>query len=383
MEENMTTQTPTAQGTARATCLYMAMELSAKQWKLGFTDGSCRRARHRTVPAGALGQVAAEASAAKQKLGLPEDAPVRSMYEAGRDGFWIHRALERCGYENIVIDPSSLEVDRRARRAKTDRLDLEKLLASLVRHHRGEKVWRTVRVPTEQDEVARRRHRERERLLREASALNNCIRSLLVTHGIQIRSCHRLASKLESLRRWDGSVLPAEVVTELKRMSTRWELVQAQLRDLESEIRAELGDDSKASEQARTLQLLRGISAESALVLSKELFAWREIRNRRQLGALAGMVGSPYSSGDVERDRGISKAGNRRVRVLMTELAWCWLRYQPTSGLSKWFHERFGGGKRMKRIGIIAVARKLLIAFWRFVEDGVVPDGARLKPAIA
>jgi transposase len=154
-----------------------------------------------------------------------------------------------------------------------------------------------------------------------------------------------------------------------------------QLRILESELRDDLAGDSKASQQARQLELLRGIGGQTALVLAKELFAWREIKNRRQLGALAGMVGVPYSSGTSEREQGISKAGNRRVRTLMVQLAWGWLRFQPSSSLSRWFHERFGVGKRMRRVGIIALARKLLIAFWRFVEDGVVPDGAMLRPA--
>src|SRR5262249_53911767 len=151
-----------------------------------------------------------------------------------------------------------------------------------------------------------------------------------------IRSCFGLAGKLHAFRRWDGSPLPAALLAELRRICARWELAHQQLLELEAEIRDELGQASKASEQARTLQLLRGVSAQSALVLSKEIFSWRAIKNRRQLGALAGMVGSPYSSGDSERDRGISKAGNWRVRTLMNELAWCWLRYQPNSKLTKW-----------------------------------------------
>jgi transposase len=378
----MTMQTPGAKTNVQPAILYMAMELSANEWKLGFSDGSCRSPRRRTVAAGAIAAVIAEAVMARQKLGLPPKAPMRSVYEAGRDGFWIHRALVGQGCDNVVIDPASLEVDRRARRVKTDRLDLEKLLVSLIRHHRGERVWRVVRVPSEKDEDARRRHRERERILRDSTALSNRIRGLLAMHGVSIRSCFGLKAKLEALRCWNGRPLPAALRAELQRNCERWEVAQRQVRELEKEIKNELGDDSKASEQARTLQLLRGISAESSLVLSKEIFSWREIRNRRQLGALAGMAASPYSSGDSERERGISKAGNRRVRTLMTELAWCWLRYQPSSKLSCWFRERFGEGKRMKRVGIIALARKLLVAFWRFVECGVVPDGAELKPAL-
>ena len=361
--------------------LYMAMELSANTWKLGFSDGSSRRPRRRTVAAGAMASVLEEIKLAKAKLGLSMNAPVKSVYEAGRDGFWIHRALTKHGVENVVIDPSSLEVDQRARRAKTDRLDLERMLSSLARYYRGEKVWRTVRVPSEEEEDARRRHRERERLLHESTALNNRNRALLVMHGIQIGSCAGLSARLNALRTWNGSQLPEAIKDELRRNCDRWELIQKQIGELQSDIKEEISGHSKASEQARTLQCLRGIRAESALVLAKELFSWREIKNRRQLGALAGLVGSPFSSGEIERERGINKAGNRRVRTLMIELAWCWIRYQPSSKLTNWFQERFGGGKRMKRIGIVAVARKLLIAFWRFVEDGVVPDGALLKPA--
>jgi transposase len=360
----------------------MAMELSAKEWKLGFSNGSCHRPRRKTVPAGAVGEVIAEVQAAKRKLRLPEDAPVKSVYEAGRDGFWLHRALVAHGIESIVIDPASLQVDRRARRAKTDRLDLEKMLVNLIRHDGGERVWRMVRVPSDRDEAARRRHRERQRLLKEATALSNRIRGLLATQGVQIRSGVQLGEQLEALRRWDGTALPQTLLAELHRMAERWDLIRKQIRDLEKEIEAELVDGSKASEQALQLQLLRGITAPTALVLCKELFAWREIRNRRQLGALAGMVGMPYSSGQIHRDQGISKAGSKRIRTLMVQLGWAWLRYQPTSALSRWFHGRFGVGKRMRRIGIVAVARKLLVAFWRFLEDGVVPDGAVLKPAV-
>lgn len=377
----MATQTPEMKTIATTATLYMALELSRRDWKLGFSDGSCRSVRRRTVPSGSIAALLSEVAAAKEKLGLPDGAAIKSVYEAGRDGFWIHRALVAHGIENVVIDPASLEVDRRARRAKTDRIDLEKMLVSLIRHHRGERVWRTVRVPTEADEDKRHRHRERERLLKEKLALSNRMRGLLANHGIEIRSCVGLAAQLESLRRWDGSPLPDALRAQLRRMSERFDFACKQIRELEKEIAGELVDGSKASQQALQLQLLRGIGAPTALILSKELFAWRDIKNRRQLGALAGMVGVPYSSGDSHHDQGISKAGSRRVRSLMVQLAWGWLRLQPTSALSRWFHERFGIGKRLRRVGIVALARKLLIAFWRFVQDGVVPEGALLKPA--
>lgn len=377
----MTTQTPDMKTISTPATLYMALELSQRDWKIGFSDGSSRSLRRRSVPSGAIAAVVAEIDAAKKKFGLRRDAAVKSVYEAGRDGFWIHRALVAHGVENVVIDPTSLQIDRRARHAKTDRLDLEKLVVGRVRHDRGESVWRTVRIPTEVDEDKRRMHRERERLLKEKIALSNRMRGLLATHGVEIRSCLGLIAQLDSLRRYDGSPLPGAVRAELQRMSERWDLARKQIRELEAEVTNELADGSKASQQALQLQLLCGVGPSSALVLTKEIFAWREIKNRRQLGALAGMVGVPYSSGHSHRDQGISKAGSRRIRSLMVQLAWGWLRYQQKSALSSWFHERFGVGKRLRRVGIVALARKLLIAFWRFVEDGVVPDGAALKPS--
>lgn len=377
----MTTQTPGEKPIVSAPCLYMAMELSSKTWGLAFSDGSARRCRRRSVEARDVAGLLTEIRLAKEKLDLAADATVKCVFEAGRDGFWIDRAMKQHGIENVVIDPTSLEVDRRARRAKTDRLDVERLLASLVRHHRGEKVWRVVRVPTQDEEDARRRHRERETLVHESTALNNRARGLMVLQGIEIRSMSGLASKLDSLRCWDGKPLPTAMRDELKRLCERWEVVHRQVLELEAVIRDELRESSSpAVEQARTLQILRGISPQSALLLSKEMFSWRQIRNRRQLGALAGLVASPYSSGESDRQRGITKAGNRRVRVLMVELAWGWLRYQPNSKLTMWFNDHFSGGKRTKRVGIVALARKLLVAFWRLIQDGVVPEGAETRP---
>jgi transposase len=382
----MMTQTPEVQISAQPACLYMSLELASKNWKLAFSDGSCARPRRRVVTAGAAKDVAAEIALAKQKLGLTADAPVRSVYEAGRDGFWVHRMLTELGCDNVVIDPSSLQVDRRARRAKTDRIDLESLLANLIRHCRGEKkVWRLVRIPTEHEEDARRPHRERERLKKEMTALASRIRGLLATQGVKIEGYVRLRGRLDSIRRWDGQPLPSKLRMEIERMCERWEFAREQLRKIETAIDAEIeAQQTRASQQATTLQLLRAVSARSGMVLSTELFAWRQIKNRRELGALAGMVGTPFNSGDADHDQGISKAGNHFVRNLMVELAWNWLRFQPSSALSRWFRERFGkGGKRMRRIGIVGLARKLLIAFWRFVEHGVVPAGAVLRRAAA
>ena len=378
-----TTQSPIVETiTGSAPCLYLALELSGREWRLAFTDGACRRPRHRKIPAvDAVRAVPVEVALAKAKLGLPDEAAVKTVYEAAWDGFWVHRMLEGLGYESVVIDPSSLQVDRRRLHAKTDRLDVTRLVGDLVRHHRGERIWRVVWVPSVQDEDARRPHRERSQLMKEALSLGNRIRALLGTYGVRTARYDELVEKLDSLTTWDGEPLPQRLSEEVGRMSRRLRVVKEQLKEVEAGIAETLAERrSEAGRQAVLLQQLRAVSGRSGLVLATEVFAWRRIRNRRQLGALAGLVGVPYDSGGTRHDQGISKAGNKRVRTLMIELAWLWLRYQPGSALSVWFQERFGkGSKRSRRVGIVALARKLLVAFWQFVEHGVVPTGAQLR----
>jgi transposase len=314
---------------------------------------------------------------AKVRCHLAADAPVRSCYEAGRDGFWLHRWLTDQGIVNLVVDPASIEVNRRARRAKTDRLDSDKLLSMLMRYYGGERrVWAIARIPTPEQEDERRVHRELERLRQERTAHSNRIRSLLVLHNLRVE---RIGGR--AWAHWwaqqAGQLLPglqAEIEREFERLS----LVARQIRTLE--VQQERQVRSGAQPAIAVLSRLAGIGTGSAWTLVKELFGWRQFHNRREVAGCLGLAPTPYSSGTSEVEQGISKAGNKRARWLMVELAWSWLRFQPASQLSQWFNERFEGGKRMRRIGIVALARRLSIALWRYLEQGEIPLGATLKP---
>jgi len=364
---------------ASAPVLYMALELSNKNWRLAFGDGTKRR--QTSVPAADLVKLAEAVAKAKERFKMPASARVVSCYEAGRDGFWLHRHLRSVGIENEVIDAASIEVNRRLRHVKTDRLDGERLLAKLIRHHTGEREgWSVVRAPSLEEEDARRLHRELERLKRERLAHRVRIQSLLVVQGIRVRSTGAAKLRLETLTLWDGRSLPGELRCELERELERLALVERQIAALEAERRERLREPKTDAERS-VVQLMRlgAIGPTSAWLLVMEFFGWRRFRNRREVAALAGLVSTPYNSGDRERDQGISKAGNRRVRAMMVEIAWLWLRFQPKSALSQWYHRRFaGGGLRMRRIGIVALARRLLIALWRYLADGVIPEHARL-----
>ncbi len=367
------------EGNAKVPVLYMALELSDKTWKVVFGDGV--RRRQVVVPAADLAKLACAVAKAKERFEMPASARVVSCYEAGRDGFWLHRHLRGVGIENEVVDSSSIEVSRRLRRAKTDRLDGDRLLAKLVRYHAGEREgWSVLRVPSIEDEDARRLHRELARLKRERLAHRCRIQSLLVIHGVRAKVNATISTRLEALTLWDGSALPPELKRELEREAQRLGMVQSQIAQLEATRRERLREPRTPSER-RVVQLmgLGAIGPSSAWLLVMEFFGWRGFRNRREVAAAAGLVGTPYNSGEVERDQGISKAGNRRVRAMMVEIAWLWLRFQPQSDLAKWYQARFaGGGLRMRRVGIVALARRLLIALWRYLEHGVIPEGARM-----
>jgi transposase len=373
------------QYTQPAKALYLAFELSSKTWKLGLTVGFGQKARERDVSAGDLLTLQKEIDQAKKRFGLPPDAPVYSCYEAGRDGFWIHRALVEMGVDNVVVDPASIEVPRRKRRAKTDRLDVHKLLKLLLRYHLGEpKVWSVVRVPSVEDEDNRHLHRELLALKRERTQHVNRIKGLLAGVGVRLPLRLRLIlEQLEKARLWDGSTLPPALHCRLRREHERLLCVQRQIVELEGD-RAECLKEcnSPAVKKARKMSSLRGVGANGAWLLSMELFSWRQFRNRRQVGAVSGLTATPHDSGDQAREQGISKAGVVYVRSLAIELAWAWLRFQPRSELSQWYAQRFGGGgRRLRRIGIVALARKLLIALWRWCEQDILPAGAELKAA--
>ena len=364
--------------------LFMAMDLGLREWKLAFTTGPGQRPRRRTVRTDAWDRLGEEIAAAKVRFGLPRDAPVSSCYEAGRDGFWIHRYLTRLGVENQVVDSSSIEVPRRARRAKTDRLDVEKLLALLLRAVSGERsVWRIVRVPSEADEQRRQPHRELFTLKQDRTRVTNRMGSVLATGGVPLKVTAGFPARVDHLVQWDGQPLPDELRARLLREWEKMELLTTQIRALERTRRAAIRESRDAAiALVRRLLELRGIGDQAAWLFVMELFAWRAFRNRRQVGALTGLVGTPYTSGTVSHEQGISKAGNRRVRAMAVQIAWGWLTYQRESALTQWYLRRFAhGGPSARKIGIVAVARRLVIDLWRYLDAGVLPEGAVLKRA--
>lgn len=376
----MTEATRLTNHNAPQSVLYMAMELSHSKWHLAFGDGCQRRlvviaARDRVA-------LAAEIKKAKERFKLAADAPVYSCYEAGRDGFWIDRYLEEQGIKNQVVDSSSIDVNRKQRRAKTDRLDAEKLLKKLILYRRGDEKLSVARVPSQEAEDRRRVHREREALKKERIRHTNRIKSLLNLHGIAYQEKRRKdwKSYLEEARDWKGEALPRHQKEELHRIVERLELTEKQLKAVEKQMQEELETSQEpVFDRIRQLMQVKGLGDIGSWILVMEWLGWREFSNRREVGAAAGLVGSPHDSGESRREQGISKAGNSRIRALMLQLAWGWLRYQPNSELSRWFQERFNHGGRSRKIGIVALARKLLIALWRYVTDGVLPEGVELK----
>lgn len=371
-----------SKSTTQSGALYLAFELGEGAWKLAFTIGMGQPPRQRCMPARDVTRLHQEITKAKKRFGLPEDAPLHSCYEAGRDGFWLHRHLSAQGVDNSVVDSASIEVNRRQRRAKTDRLDAVKLLNLLLRYHGGErKVWSVVRVPSVTDEDARQLHRELEALKDERTSHVNRIKGLLASQGLEAPDVNKgFADWLKEARLWDGSALTKELHQRLLRELERWQLLNRQIRDLEADRRRRIRcDDTPHVDKVRALLNLWGIGLSGAWLVVYELFAWRRFDNRKQVGACVGLTPTPYQSSNMRREQGISKAGNRRMRRMLTELAWCWLRWQPDSDLSRWYMYRFGTGKgRSRKLGIIALARKLVIALWRYVEFGEVPKGARL-----
>lgn len=364
----------------RESPLFVAFELSQKEWKLALTSGFNERPWLRTVAAGDMEAVGRVLAQGRARFGLPATAPVMSCYEAGRDGFWIHRALESLGVQNRVVDSASIEVNRRQRRTKTDRLDVVKLVAMLVRVWLGDpRVWREVRVPTAEAEAARHVSRERTALTQERTALTNQVRGWLATYGARLPP-QRRAGWWMTVRDWAGALLPAPVQERIARTEARLELITTQVAALDRVQRTAVAAAGAESPQQRLTQL-KGVATTGASILIDEGLAWRHFRNRRQVGGLLGFTPTPYASGEVQREQGISRAGNARLQSTMTQLAWQWVRWQPFSPLTQWFHARFGPGKRSRKIGIVAVARKLLILLWRWATAGVEPEGVVFKTA--
>jgi transposase len=316
--------------------LFVAFELSEKTWKLGFTTGHGQKPRERTVPARQQERVLDEIAHAKRRLGLPDTAPVVSCYEAGREGFWLHRLLQGHGITNQVVDSSAIEVNRRRRRAKSDGLDVRKLLSMLMRYHHGERqVWQVVKVPSIEAEDHRHLHRDLETLKQERARTTTRIQGLLSSQGLRVPSLTKLPEQLEALRLWDGSPLPPGLRRRVLRVYAHHTFLSAQIAALEAERRAQLQASTDARiDKVRQLMLRKGIGINGAWLLVMEFFGWRELKNRREVGGLAGFTPTPYQSGDSSREQGITKAGNRHVRWMITELAWGWLRFQPQSALS-------------------------------------------------
>ena len=376
--------------------LHMSLELSASTWKLGFADQLGRAPRVRSIDAGNFEQLIAEIEAAKGIFRLDDDAPIVSCYEAGRDGFWIHRCLVSLGIESHIVEPASIEVNRRKRRAKTDRIDAQKIVLALLRFKAGDRfACRMIRVPEADAEDARQLNREMRTVKTERSAHTNRITGLLVTQGItQVTIDRKFLERLEIMQTAQGQPLGENLKRRLTREFDRLALATEQIRTMQmqqatmirqatKEIERTEASEKQASRQAiiaEQLCQLGGIGPVTSWTLSTEVFSWRDIANRRQLGALVGLVPTPHASGDEEKEQGISKSGRGELRVLMIEIAWGWLQYQPESDLSKWYHKRFNDGtSRNRKIGIVALARKLLVALGKYVKSGEIPAGARLK----
>jgi transposase len=364
----------------RVKTLYVAFELGSERWKLAFGSEPADNPRIRSIAGRDTAALLVEIAKAKAKFRLPANAPVVCCYEAGRDGHWLYRYLMAQGITCHEVDSSSIEVNRKQRRAKTDTLDAGKLWSMLIRFENGEKrVWRTVRVPSEADEARRQLHRELEDWLDQRRQHNNRIKGLLANDGVAAQVDKDFPKQLESLRCWNGKPLSEELKARLLRQFEAWQFADRKVKDLENERGRTIRTGSDPClEKVRRLLKLKGIGAGSAWLFVMEVFSWREILNARQMGGIAGLTPTPYASSSSSREQGISKAGNRRLRAMAVEIAWSWLHHQPESALTKWFLKRFSTGPRLRKIGIVAVARKLLVALWRYLKDETVPPGAVL-----
>jgi transposase len=370
----------------RRHALDVSLELAGKAWKVAATDG---RRRHPAVLVvdgdprwSRLQALLRRLRELQARWALPRECPVHVIYEAGQDGFWIARALQAEGIRAVVVDAASVPVARHARRAKTDRLDALKLLEALRAWLRGEQgELRVLHMPSEAAEARRLLARERGLLQKEVGQHRDRARKLLLLHGCTEQVDAGFPERLLAgkVRCADGGALPEELWAWLMREIERMELARQQLRDLEKSLLHQL--PTAVQSCVAQLARLRGLGWVGAMRLVLELF-WRDFANRRQVGACVGLVPQPYDSGNSHVDQGISKQGNRRVRALLIEIAWFWVRYQKGSELAQWFARRTANGnKRGKRVAIVAVARRLAIALWRYLRDGVIPAGAEFKAA--
>jgi transposase len=362
--------------------LYLVLELGVKHWHLLFGDG--QRRRRRVIEARELSELFKELALVKKKWALPSRTLVVSCYEAGRDGQWLHRALWAQGIHNLEVASTSIKVSQQGKHRKSDRLDLEALYSQLYHYAQGEsRELQVVKVPSREDEDEMRLDRMLSQIKKEQNQHSNQLKAILIRYGLRPRRVGGTGweQKVADYRDWSGETLPAQTQQELCQINQRLVLVQQQRRELEAQRNRVIEQGTgRKPEQIRRLKSLRALGEVISWRLVMEFYGWREFKNRKQIGALSGLVGTPYNSGLSEREQGISKAGNRRVRALAIELAWLWVRLQPKSKWSLWFAQRYAqAGKRQRKIGIVAVARHLLIDLWRFLEEGVVPEGAIFK----
>ena len=381
--------------------LFVGFELSKKTWLIGLYAPELGKtiSRHK-VDGGDVNAALALITTAKrrlEKLGRP--VRVISIYEAGYDGFWLHRRLTSVGIENRVVDAASIPVDRRSRRAKTDRIDLELLIRMLLALERGEtRICRVVQVPSPEEEDAKRQHRERATLVAERTGHSNRITGILMALGIRDVHPRRrdFVARLNELKTATGEPLPPHTKRALVREYERLGLVERQIKEIETTqaaaIRAaaanlsgkrqeEVEAAERSAAQAAALMRFKGIGQFGAVPLCREVF-YRQFNNRREIGGYIGLAPSPYNSGSMRVDQGISKEGNSRARTIAIEIAWLWVRHQPGSALTKWFRQRVGDAKgRIRRIAITALARKLMVALWRYLNAGLIPEGAIMTEA--
>ena len=382
---------------AEHSTLYVAIEISQKSWVVGVKSPTSKKiGLHSLGPADKEGlRDLIETQRAEAELALDREIRVLCCYEAGYEGFWLERWLEQeMSIETVVLDPASLLVNRKAKQRKTDRIDAKKMIRALLAHDRGDAaVLSRVRVPSVEEEDRKRLLRERRRLVKERTSLTNSIKGLLKLHGIFDLDPRfkGFGEQFAEARTACGSAIPPRARQEILRLLERLSLVQRQIAEVEAErdavvrqgeaISAPLvqeGSDEQVAAKIATLTQLKGIGANDATLLEHEIF-YRDFRNRRELAGWVGLTPTPWSSGDTQRDQGIGRDGPAWIRAQLIQMAWRWLRHQPDSALSKWFEERTAGARgRIRRVMIVALARKLLIALWRLSETGLVPTGAKL-----
>jgi transposase len=365
----------------------LAFELGEESWWLGFSAGFGDKVIRRKIASRDTSALIRKITRAKAQLGVADGTPIKSCYEAGRDGFWLHRFLKTQGIENYVIDSASIEVNRRKKRAKTDRLDVVGLIDLLARHVLGshKPPFSVVTVPAVEDEDLRHLGRELKLVKKDRTRINNRIKGLLANQGLVLMVRKDMKEQIERLRLWNGEELPPFLRARLLRYAADYVYQTERIKELERERKALLRAEGAGTsiEKVWRLLQLRGVGIETAWCYGMEFFGWREFKNRKQVGSLAGLTPTPFDSGKQEREHGIGKDGSRWIRGVAIEQAWAWLRFQPDSELSQWYRTRFGeGSRRLRKIGILALARKLLIALWRFVEQGLVSEGAVLSERV-